>query len=72
MPLASREQTNPFFVAPYNIEFLVVAGGGASAADLCGGGGAGGFRTSSQSSVTGNSVITVTVGDGGAGSANNT
>jgi len=72
VPLASREQTNPFFVAPYNIEFLVVAGGGASAADLCGGGGAGGFRTSSQSSVTGNSVITVTVGDGGAGSANNT
>jgi len=72
VPLASREESNPFFVAPYNIDFLVVAGGGGSAADLCGGGGAGGFRTSSQSSVAGGSLITVTVGDGGTGSANNT
>ena len=71
VPTASREESNPFYVAPYDIEFLVVAGGGGAAADLCGGGGAGGYRTSTQSSVTGNSIITITVGDGGAGNNSN-
>jgi len=49
----------------YSIDFLVVAGGGGAAVGNTGGGGAGGFRTSTQS-VAGGTVITVTVGDGGA------
>ena len=54
-----------------SIEFLVVAGGagggsGASCTNPSGGGGAGGHRTSTQTIGTG-TVITVTVGDGGAG-----
>jgi hypothetical protein len=51
---------------PYSIDFLVVAGGGGGGGQTGGGGGAGGFRTSTQSASTG-TVITVTVGDGGAG-----
>ena len=58
------ESTNPFYVAPYSIDFLVVAGGG-SGGTAGGGGGAGGFRTSTQT-VSGGTVITVTVGDGAA------
>ena len=58
---------------PYSIDFLVVAGGGGSNAggnnEGSGGGGAGGFRTSTQT-VNGGTVITVTVGDGGAVSTN--
>jgi len=46
----------------YSIDFLVVAGGGGGSS---GGGGAGGYRTSTQSPNVG-TVITVTVGDGGA------
>jgi len=62
---------NPFFVAPYDISFLVVAGGAGAGIDLCGGGGAGGFRTSTQSSVAGGSEIVVAVGDGGSGGTSN-
>ena len=62
------ESTNPFYVAPYSVDFLVIAGGGAGGYDYGGGGGAGGYRTSTQT-VTGGTVITVTVGDGGAGGA---
>ena len=51
---------------PYSVDFLVVAGGGGGAS-LGGGGGAGGYRTSNQSVLVG-TVITVTVGEGGAGS----
>jgi hypothetical protein len=51
---------------PYSIDFLVIAGGGSGASySNGGGGGAGGYRTSTQSISTG-TVITVTVGDGGA------
>jgi hypothetical protein len=55
---------------PYSIDFLVVAGGGsggreAISSGVGGGGGAGGFRTSTQT-VSAGTVITVTVGDGGA------
>jgi len=58
---------------PYSIDFLVVGGGGGTGSHPsgnagAGGGGAGGYRTSTQS-VTGGTVITVTVGDGGAGGA---
>jgi len=58
------ESTNPFYIAPYSIDFLVIAGGGGSA--TYGAGGAGGYRTSTQT-VSSGTVITVTVGDGGAG-----
>jgi hypothetical protein len=53
-------------IAPYSIDFLVVAGGGGGGGRVGGGGGAGGFRTSTQTASVG-SLITVTVGDGGAG-----
>jgi hypothetical protein len=49
---------------PYSIDFLVVAGGGGASSNL-GAGGAGGFRTSTQT-VSSGTVITVTVGSGGA------
>jgi hypothetical protein len=57
---------------PYSVDFLVIAGGGsgatssgASDSEGGGGGGAGGYRTSTQT-VSGGTVITVTVGDGAA------
>jgi hypothetical protein len=57
---------------PYSIDFLVVAGGGAgSGSPVGGGGGAGGYRTSTQSVIPG-TVITVTVGDGGAATPSGT
>ena len=66
------ESTNPFYIPPYDIDFLVVAGGGgASSLNAAGapngGGGAGGYRTSTQTSIPSGILITVTVGDGGAG-----
>jgi hypothetical protein len=60
-----NEGTDALEPIPYSIDFLVVAGGGSGGASDGGGGGAGGFRTSTQS-VIGGTVITVTVGDGGA------
>jgi hypothetical protein len=60
-----NEGTDALQPEAYSIDFLVVAGGGGSAT---GGGGAGGFRTSTQT-VNSGTVITVTVGDGGAGCA---
>jgi hypothetical protein len=50
---------------PYSMDFLVVAGG-ASGGLNGGGGGAGGYRTSTQTISGASTVITVTVGDGGA------
>jgi hypothetical protein len=50
---------------PVSIDFLVIAGGGGGGSNS-GGGGAGGYRTSTQT-ANGGVVITVTVGDGGAG-----
>ncbi len=54
---------------PYSIDFLVVAGGGGGGGETVpkygGGGGAGGYRTSTQT-IAGGTLITVTVGDGGA------
>ena len=65
-----NEGTDALSSVPYSVDFLVVAGGGGTAgnsgtASAGGGGGAGGFRTSTQSVAIG-TVITVTVGDGGA------
>jgi hypothetical protein len=60
-----NEGTDALSPVPYSIDFLVVAGGGGGGSSRYGGGGgAGGYRTSTQS-VTGGTVITVTVGDGG-------
>jgi hypothetical protein len=59
-----NEGTDALSGIPYSIDFLVVAGGGGSA--TYGAGGAGGYRTSTQT-VNPGTVITVTVGDGGAG-----
>jgi len=60
--LGINEGTDALSPIPYSIDFLVVAGGGGGS---FGGGGAGGYRTSTQSASIG-TVITVTVGDGGA------
>jgi hypothetical protein len=64
IPTVDDDVTNEVPQA-YSIDFLVVAGGGGGANRYAGGGGAGGFRTSTQT-VTEGTVITVTVGDGGA------
>jgi hypothetical protein len=63
-----NEGTDALSPESYSIDFLVVAGGGGGGSwYFGGGGGAGGYRTSTQS-VSGGTAITVTVGDGGAGS----
>jgi hypothetical protein len=65
-----NEGTDALSPISYSVDFLVVAGGGgAGSAFLGGGGGAGGYRTSTQT-VNQGTVITVTVGDGGAGGVN--
>jgi len=51
----------------YNINYLVVAGGGGGGTDQGGGGGGGGFLSSSFADMTVGTVITLTVGAGGAG-----
>jgi hypothetical protein len=62
-----NEGTDALSPVPYSVDFLVIAGGGGGGGYLHGGGGgAGGYRTSTQSVIPG-TVITVTVGDGGAG-----
>ena len=60
-----NEGTDALSPVPYSVDFLVVAGGGSGGYEDGGGGGAGGYRTSTQSVSVG-TVITVTVGDGGA------
>jgi hypothetical protein len=62
-----NEGTDALEPVTYSIDFLVIAGGGGGggAYGNGGGGGAGGYRTSTQT-VTVGTVITVTVGDGGA------
>jgi hypothetical protein len=54
-------------IADYSVDFLVVAGGGGGGFSSAGG--AGGYRTSTQTVKYG-TAITVTVGDGGAPTAN--
>jgi len=61
-----NEGTDALEPVPYSIDFLVIAGGGGGGKRNGGGGGAGGYRTSTQT-VSAGTVITVTVGDGGAG-----
>jgi hypothetical protein len=64
-----NEGTDALSPVTYSVDFLVVAGGGGGGQTVGGGGGAGGYRTSTQT-VTGGTVITVTVGDGGSVSSN--
>jgi hypothetical protein len=65
-----NEGTDALEPITYSVDFLVVAGGGGGGGgDQGSGGGAGGYRTSTQT-VIGGTVITVTVGDGGAGATN--
>jgi hypothetical protein len=64
---ASNDGTAAIAPSPIPIDFLVVAGGGGGGSTYNGGGGgAGGYRTSTQT-ITLSTVITVIVGDGGAG-----
>jgi len=64
-----NEGTDALSPITYSIDFLVIAGGASGASQYyAGGGGAGGYRTSTQSVAQG-TVITVTVGDGGASPA---
>jgi hypothetical protein len=63
IPTSDDDVTNE--TLSYSVDFLVIAGGGSGGANRGAGGGAGGFRTSTQT-VLGGTVITVTVGDGGA------
>ena len=78
---SSGNQTITALAAPYSVDFLVIAGGGGSGTGGGAGAGAGGYRnsynnetsgrnSSSESSLTfnPNTVYTVTVGAGGAGS----
>jgi hypothetical protein len=65
-----NEGTDALEPLTYSIDFLVIAGGGSGGGHYyAGGGGAGGYRTSTQT-VTQGTVITVTVGDGGAAIVN--
>jgi hypothetical protein len=65
-----NEGTDALSPIPYSIDFLVIAGGGGGGSTTVGaGGGAGGYRTSTQT-VNQGTVITITVGDGGAGGVN--
>jgi hypothetical protein len=62
-----NEGTDALSPEPYSVDFLVIAGGGGGGAYYyAGGGGAGGYRTSTQTVLPG-TLITITVGDGGAG-----
>jgi hypothetical protein len=64
---AANETATAIEPLSYSVDFLVIAGGGGGGSRYYGGGGgAGGYRTSTQT-VTAGTVITVTVGDGGAG-----
>jgi hypothetical protein len=64
-----NEGTDALSPVPYSIDFLVVAGGGGGGYGNGGGGGggAGGYRTSTETGILPGTVVTVTVGDGGAG-----
>jgi hypothetical protein len=69
IPVSAANEGTTALVSQFSVDFLVIAGGGSGGGCIGGGGGAGGYRTSTQtvSSGGGGTVITVTVGDGGAG-----
>jgi hypothetical protein len=72
IPVSAANEGTQALVSPISLDFLVVGGGGGAVngnnPEGTGGGGAGGFRTSTQIALPG-TVITVTVGSGGTGSA---
>jgi hypothetical protein len=53
-------------LAPYNVDYVMIAGGGAGGGNAGGGGGAGGYR-SGTTSLTPNTVYSFTIGAGGTG-----
>jgi len=79
-----NEGTDALSLAPYSVDFLVVAGGGGGGGDNAGAGGAGGYRNSYLTETSGGggssetsltfkpgTVYTITVGAGGSGGALN-
>ena len=62
IPVSAANEGTTALLSQFSLDFLVVAGGGGGGS---GGGGAGGYRTSTQT-VSQGTIITVTVGDGGA------
>jgi hypothetical protein len=69
IPVSAANEGTQALISQYSLDFLVIGGGGSGGNTAGGGGGAGGYRTSTQT-VSQGTVITVTVGDGGA-SVNN-
>lgn len=65
-PTGNYNETTPWFVAPYNMQYVAVAGGGAGGDSNSGGGGAGGMLEASGVQVNGGETLTITVGAGGA------
>ena len=67
LPSSGYQESTQGISIPYSADFLVIAGGGSGADGNGGGagGGAGGYRTSTQT-ISQGTVITITVGDGGA------
>jgi hypothetical protein len=65
IPVSAANEGTAALLSQFSLDFLVVAGGGSGGAGRGGGGGAGGYRTSTQNAIQG-TIITVTVGDGGA------
>ena len=87
IPTTDDDVTYETQPSPYSVDFLVIAGGGGGGAQSSyggGGGGAGGYRASYNNETSGGggssesaltfspgTVYTITVGNGGAGGANN-
>ena len=66
-----NEGTDALSPVPNPIEYLVIAGGASGGGHYyAGGGGAGGYRAGTYSDVTIGTVMTITVGDGGASIVN--
>ena len=67
--IANTDEATVRYIPNYNIDYLVIGGGAGGGGNSGGGGGAGGFRTSTQAMPTGGLLVTVAIGNGGAGSA---
>ena len=69
-PTGNANDSKVFYVQPYNIDYVLVAGGGGGGDSNSGGGGAGGMLTGNTVQVNGGETLSITVGSGGA-SVNN-
>jgi len=67
--IPNTDEVTVGYLPPYNIDYLVIGGGGGGGGNSGGGGGGGGYRTSTQAMPTGGLLVTVAIGNGGAGSA---